>query len=207
VHPWITRRATTSPPTNCGGNALYNGAFGWLEDLRPAAPLQQADLTSTPPTLPSARSPQALGALVRNSITGSDHRDAGGPIPTVRNTHRRRTIDATHPEGNYDTIGGLALHELGHIVEGESIELTAFNTAAPYDEPIRCRSTVTRTDGRRIDQLDLERLVDPPTHHRGGRSLISDLLGVLLTVLLLAANAIFVGSRFALIYRLAQHGK
>jgi CBS domain containing-hemolysin-like protein len=36
---------------------------------------------------------------------------------------------------------------------------------------------------------------------------MSDLLGVLLTVLLLAANATFVGSRFALIYRLAQHGK
>ena len=67
VHPWITRRVTTSPPTNCGGNGLYIGAFGWLEDLRPAAPLQQADLTSTPPTLPSARSPQELGALVRNS--------------------------------------------------------------------------------------------------------------------------------------------
>ena len=53
------------------------------------------------------------------------------------------------------------LHELGHIgVEGESIELGAFNSAASYDEPIRCRSTVTRTDGRRIDQLDLVRLVD-----------------------------------------------
>ena len=53
------------------------------------------------------------------------------------------------------------LHELGHIgVEGESIELRAFNREASYDEPIRCRSTVTRTDGRRIDQLDLVRLVD-----------------------------------------------
>ena len=53
------------------------------------------------------------------------------------------------------------LHELGHIgVEGESIELRAFNTAASYDEPIRWRATVTRTDGRRIDQLDLVRLVD-----------------------------------------------
>ena len=60
------------------------------------------------------------------------------------------------PEGDYDTIGGLVLHELGHIpVEGESVELLAFNPATPYDEPIRWRATVTRMDGRRIDLLDL----------------------------------------------------
>ena len=65
------------------------------------------------------------------------------------------------PEGDYDTIGGLVLHELGHIpVEGESVELRAFNPAAPYDEPIRWRATVTRMDGRRIDLLDLVELGD-----------------------------------------------
>ena len=103
------------------------------------------------------------------------------------------------PEGDYDTIGGLVLHELGHIpVEGESVDLRAFNPAAPYDDPIRWRATVTRMDGRRIDLLDLVEL----GHHIPGprkRPPISDLLGVLLTVLLLAANTFFVGSEFALI--------
>jgi CBS domain containing-hemolysin-like protein len=51
------------------------------------------------------------------------------------------------------------LHEFGHIpIEGESVELSAFNPAAPYDEPIRWRATVTRMDGRRIDLLDLVQL-------------------------------------------------
>ena len=67
MHPWITRRATTSPPTNCGGNGLYIGAFGWLEDLRPAAPLQQADLTGIPPTL---HDPLADGELFEQADSG-----------------------------------------------------------------------------------------------------------------------------------------
>ena len=69
------------------------------------------------------------------------------------------------PEGDYDTIGGLVLHELAHIpVEGESVELRAFDPATPYDEPIRWRATVTRMDGRRIDLLDLIEL----GHHKAG---------------------------------------
>ncbi|MBV9513662.1 MAG: HlyC/CorC family transporter [Mycobacteriaceae bacterium] len=62
-------------------------------------------------------------------------------------------------EGEYETIGGLVMHELGHIpAEGESVELVAFDPDADLDDPARWRATVTRMDGRRIDLLDLVEL-------------------------------------------------
>jgi CBS domain containing-hemolysin-like protein len=62
-------------------------------------------------------------------------------------------------EGEYETIGGLVLLELGHIPEqGESVELTAFDPDAPPQDPVRWLATVLRMDGRRIDQLELTRL-------------------------------------------------
>ena len=63
------------------------------------------------------------------------------------------------PEGEYETIGGLVLQELGHIPEeGESVELTAFDPDAPLEDPVRWLATVLRMDGRRIDQLELTKL-------------------------------------------------
>ncbi|AQA05320.1 hypothetical protein BVC93_26330 [Mycobacterium sp. MS1601] len=60
------------------------------------------------------------------------------------------------PDGEYDTIGGLVLQELGHIPEvGESVNLRAFDSDRPLDEPARWRATVMAMDGRRIDQLEL----------------------------------------------------
>ena len=65
------------------------------------------------------------------------------------------------PEGEYDTIGGLVLQELGHIPEkGESVELRAFDADSPLDDPARWQATVVAMDGRRIDQLELKQL-DP----------------------------------------------
>ncbi len=62
-------------------------------------------------------------------------------------------------EGEYETIGGLVLQELGHIPEeGESVELTAFDPDAPLQDPVRWLATVLQMDGRRIDQLELTRL-------------------------------------------------
>ncbi|MCC9185280.1 hemolysin family protein [Mycolicibacterium mageritense] len=62
-------------------------------------------------------------------------------------------------EGEYETIGGLVLQELGHIPEaGESVDLTAFDPDGPLDNPVRWRATVVRMDGRRIDLLDLTEL-------------------------------------------------
>ncbi|MDT7762320.1 MAG: magnesium and cobalt exporter, family [Mycobacterium sp.] len=62
-------------------------------------------------------------------------------------------------EGEYDTIGGLVLQELGHIPEeGESVELAAFDPDVPFQDPVRWLVTVLRMDGRRIDQLELTKL-------------------------------------------------
>ena len=63
------------------------------------------------------------------------------------------------PEGEYETVGGLVLEELGHIPEpGETVELRAFDPDAPLDDPVRWLATVVRMDGRRIDLLELTRL-------------------------------------------------
>jgi CBS domain containing-hemolysin-like protein len=64
--------------------------------------------------------------------------------------------DFRAPGGDYDTIGGLVMHELGHIPEaGESVELSAFEPDAPLDEQPRWKATVLRMDGRRIDLVGL----------------------------------------------------
>ena len=65
------------------------------------------------------------------------------------------------PEGDYETIGGLVLHVLGHIPDdGESVELTGFDADAAPDGQPRWRATVARMDGRRIDLLDMVRLTE-----------------------------------------------
>jgi CBS domain containing-hemolysin-like protein len=62
-------------------------------------------------------------------------------------------------EGEYETIGGLVLHELGHIpVEGESVTLTEFEPETALDHPVRWEASVERMDGRRIDLIKLVRL-------------------------------------------------
>jgi CBS domain containing-hemolysin-like protein len=63
------------------------------------------------------------------------------------------------PDGEYETIGGLVLAELGHIPQaGESVELTAFDPDSPFDSPVRWLATVVAMDGRRIDVLALTEL-------------------------------------------------
>lgn len=63
------------------------------------------------------------------------------------------------PEGEYDTIGGQVLQELGHIPEaGDSVELRAYDPDSPLDDPLRWQATVVAMDGRRIDQLELTAL-------------------------------------------------
>jgi CBS domain containing-hemolysin-like protein len=63
------------------------------------------------------------------------------------------------PEGEYETIGGLVLQELGHIPQtGESVELTAFDPDGDIDDPVRWLAIVVAMDGRRIDLLELTEL-------------------------------------------------
>ena len=63
------------------------------------------------------------------------------------------------PEGEYETIGGLVLQELGHIPEaGETVQLRAFAPDGPLTDPVRWLATVVRMDGRRIDLLELTEL-------------------------------------------------
>ena len=46
------------------------------------------------------------------------------------------------PDGDYETIGGLVMHALGHIpAAGDTVELTALDTDAPPDEQPRWRAT------------------------------------------------------------------
>lgn len=72
------------------------------------------------------------------------------------------------PDGEYETIGGLVLAELGHIPQsGESVELTAFDPDGDPERPVRWLATVAAMDGRRIDLLHLTEL--GPRGPDGGR--------------------------------------
>jgi len=60
------------------------------------------------------------------------------------------------PEGEYETIGGLVLQELGRIpVTGDIVQLSGYEPDGISDGPARWQATVIRMDGRRIDQLEL----------------------------------------------------
>jgi CBS domain containing-hemolysin-like protein len=67
------------------------------------------------------------------------------------------------PEGDYETIGGLVLKELGHIPDvGDTVVLTEFDPDNPELDPVHWKATVIRMDGRRIDQLELTELGSEP---------------------------------------------
>ncbi|GFG48806.1 hypothetical protein CQY20_14375 [Mycolicibacterium agri] len=71
-------------------------------------------------------------------------------------------------EGEYETIGGLVMQQLGHIPKpGESVELTAFDPDGPVDDPVHWLATVVRMDGRRIDLLELTNLGRRSDHENG----------------------------------------
>lgn len=67
------------------------------------------------------------------------------------------------PAGDYETIGGQVLQELGHIpVRGESVQLRAFDPDTPLGDPVQWLATVEGMDGRRIDVLQLVELGHRP---------------------------------------------
>ena len=101
---------------------------------------------------------QGVGAQLRHHVVAVQ----GGGHPGDGLLRIDEVADATGfraSEGEYETIGGLVLQELGHIPEeGESVELTAFDPDTPLDDPVHWLATVVRMDGRRIDQLELTEL-------------------------------------------------
>jgi hypothetical protein len=56
-----------APPDSLRQKGIYLGAYGWLEDLRPAPPLQKADTTGIPASL---HDPQADGDLFEQPENG-----------------------------------------------------------------------------------------------------------------------------------------
>jgi len=98
-----------------------------------------------------------------------EHDDATPDVVEMRNGWqvsgllRIDEVDTETPfrphEGDYETIGGLVLQELGHIPEpGETVELTEFVPDNPLADPTRWQAKVIRMDGRRIDLLELTEL-------------------------------------------------
>jgi len=70
------------------------------------------------------------------------------------------------PEGEYETIGGLVLQQLGHIPEaGEVVELPSLDADGLPDDSMRWQATVVQMDGRRIDVLELTQLGGRPESH------------------------------------------
>jgi CBS domain containing-hemolysin-like protein len=70
------------------------------------------------------------------------------------------------PEGEYETIGGLVLQQLGHIPEaGETVELPSLDADGLPDDSMRWQATVVQMDGRRIDVLELTQLGGRPESH------------------------------------------
>ena len=63
------------------------------------------------------------------------------------------------PEGEYETIGGLVLQELGpHPGAGRIGRAARVRSGRPVDDPVRWLATVMQMDGRRIDLLELTEL-------------------------------------------------
>jgi CBS domain containing-hemolysin-like protein len=63
------------------------------------------------------------------------------------------------PEGEYETIGGLVLQQLGRIpVAGDSVQLSGHEADGIADSTASWQARVIRMDGRRIDLLELTRL-------------------------------------------------
>jgi CBS domain containing-hemolysin-like protein len=63
------------------------------------------------------------------------------------------------PEGEYETIGGLVLQELGRIpVSGDTVQLSGYEPDGIPDSSACWQARVIRMDGRRIDLLELIQL-------------------------------------------------
>src|ERR1700720_4727863 len=63
------------------------------------------------------------------------------------------------PEGEYETIGGLVLQELGRIpVSGDTVQLSGYEPDGIPESSACWQAEVIRMDGRRIDLLELTQM-------------------------------------------------
>lgn len=90
--------APDTPPDSLRQKGIYLGAYGWLEDLRPAPPLQKADTTGIPTSL---HDPQADGDLFEQPENGGfihapslNHAVAAAVLRSAYLTH----FDPQNPE-------------------------------------------------------------------------------------------------------------
>jgi CBS domain containing-hemolysin-like protein len=73
------------------------------------------------------------------------------------------------PEGEYETIGGLVLQQLGRIpVAGDTVQLSGYEPEGISDAAAHWQASVIRMDGRRIDLLELTRLDGRENYDAGG---------------------------------------
>jgi CBS domain containing-hemolysin-like protein len=63
------------------------------------------------------------------------------------------------PEGEYETIGGLVLEQLGRIpVSGDTVQLSGIEPDGISNGSASWQARVIRMDGRRIDVLELTKV-------------------------------------------------
>ncbi len=103
------------------------------------------------------------------------------------------------PEGEYETIGGLVLEQLGRIpVIGDEVQLSGYeHDGVPTQLRVAGQGLADGRPPHRPARTD-------PTarsrrFRRTARSLMRDLLELLATILLIGANAFFVAAEFSLI--------
>jgi CBS domain containing-hemolysin-like protein len=85
--------------------------------------------------------------------------DSGWRVSGLLRIDEVATATGYHaPEGEYETIGGLVLEQLGRIpVIGDEVQLSGHD-GVPHASAWQAR--VLRMDGRRIDLLELSQLPD-----------------------------------------------
>ena len=136
---------------------------------------------ATPDVVPTGRGWRVAGLLRIDEVTSA--------------------IGFRAPEGEYETIGGLVLQELGHIPEaGETVQLRAFAPDGPLTDPVRWLATVVRMDVPPHRSTRAHR-AGPPRRFgcRGSGAADERPSRRAADRRLLGANAFFVGSEFALI--------
>ncbi len=153
----VSRRPYRQPPF------LMPGGLAWILFMVTSASAQYADwehsgsiyILTTPeganlPASASVRDFPLLVRLHRDHFNFSDAEEDGRPCYMVRALTRiedfNEYFECDLTDDDYDTIGGLVMHQLGYLPRrGESLAFGGFDFR------------VTKADRRRIDSLQVQR--------------------------------------------------